>query len=204
MQLPPTFDLSQIDPDTGVVYMTSYWRANPQARNPEMPGQKLSMLAFLPVHGNARCPCGSGKRFRECCRPLPYWQVLCPNPGLTGYASVEPVTYTFKGVDGAALRKALLEDVRFKCTEDTPGRSFWTYWGDPALDDSRYGTYCFGDIELQRRHTLIVSGLSEVRADPLRELVEAHSTRPLGTPEIEREAPKVLAKPHRNSAARTP
>lgn len=197
-QLPLGIDLSQLDPDSGVLYLASYWRPDARARNPDMPGQKLSIAAFLPVRSSARCPCGSGKRFRDCCRPLPYWRLLCPNPGLNGYAPVAPVTYTFTGVDGAALHAALMEDPRLYCTENTRKRSFWTYWGDPALDDPLYGTFCFGDIELRRLHTLIVSGLSEARATLLHELVAAHSPHPLDAPQIERQAPYTLAKPGRS------
>jgi SEC-C motif len=203
-QSPLGLDLSQIDPDGGVLYIASYWRPDVWAPNLDMPGQKISIAAFLRVRGNARCPCGSGKRFRDCCRLLPYWRVLCPNPGLSGYAPVAPVTYTFTGVDGAALHAALIEDPRLYCAENTRKRSFWTYWGDPALDDPHYGTFCFGDIELRLQRTLIVTGLSETRATLLHGLVATHSLPPLAPPRIERQAPYTLAKPGKPQPGEVP
>ena len=46
--------------------------------------------------------------------------------------------------------------------EATPARSFWVYWGEPALQ-SRYGIICFGDFELRERRTLIVTAMSDRR-----------------------------------------
>src|SRR5271165_5806689 len=81
-------ELRHLDPDAGVLVSTTYWRPQFQAADPEHPGEKALVLSFLPTAAEDQCPCGSGKRFRSCCQPLPYWRILCPNPDLHGYRQV--------------------------------------------------------------------------------------------------------------------
>jgi hypothetical protein len=150
--------------------MSSHWRPDPDAPDPEMPGQKLQMASYIPARPSDLCRCGSGKAYRDCCRLQRYWYPICPNPGLDGYSLRSPQSATFENVDGQVLRMRLMEDVRLRCTEDTPDRGFWLYWGDPALDD-QYGTLCFGDIELKHNRTLLVTSLSDVRMRTLLDLL---------------------------------
>ena len=130
--------------------ISSHWCPDPNAPDPETPGQKLQMASYIPVRLSDPCLCGSSKAYRDCCRLRRYWYPICPNPGLNGYSLRSPQSATFENVDGQLLRMRLMEDVRLQCTEDTPDRGFWLYWGDPALDD-QYGTLCFGDNELPAR-----------------------------------------------------
>lgn len=113
-----------------------------------MPGLKPYIVAYLPVAPTADCLCGSGKPYRRCCKLRSYWHPVCPNPGLQGYSLLAPRFATFRAVDGATIHNRLMEDRRLYCVEDTPDRTFWLLWGEPALE-TKYGIICFGDIELQ-------------------------------------------------------
>jgi hypothetical protein len=64
----------------------------------------------------------------------------------------------------------LQDDERLYCTEDTPQRAFWTYWGNPAFDIPQ-GTLCFGDIELLESQTLLITAQSDARMEVLLESV---------------------------------
>ena len=150
--------------------MSAHWRPDPNARDLEMPGQKLQMASYIPVRLNDPCLCGSGKVYRDCCRLQRYWYPICPNPGLNGYSLLAPQSATFEGVASPALRERLMGDIRLQCTEDLPDRGFWICWGDPALDN-QYGTLCFGDIELKQDRTLLVTAMSDVRMRMLLDLL---------------------------------
>ena len=185
------YDLRHLDPSGGVVVYTTYWRPRPRDPNPEQPGEKLSMLSYLPTDAEEICPCGSGKSFGDCCQPLPYWQPVCPNPGMQGYSLVRLQAARFTPISAVAVYAFLQDDERLYCVEDTPHRAFWVYWGDPAFD-APYGTLCFGDIELQENHTLLVTALSDARMEVLLELL-----RPLelGTPQMQLDPSPRLDKP---------
>ena len=99
-----------------------------------------------------------------------YWYPICPNPGLEGYSFLAPQEAIFAPVDGRAIRMALMDEIRVHDVELTPRRSFWIYWGEPALE-SRYGIICFGDVELRGRQTLIVTAMSDLRMRVLRTLL---------------------------------
>jgi hypothetical protein len=97
--------------------------------------------------------------------------VICRNPGIeTAFSPYKSQTATFSKVDGAAVREKLSADERLICTEDTPKRGFWTYWGAPYLE-AEYGILCFWDIELKHNRTLIVTALSEIRMQTLLDVV---------------------------------
>lgn len=147
-----------------------HWRPDPNAPDPDMPGQKLAMASYIPVRPNAPCLCGSGKVYRDCCRLQLYWYPICPDPGLNGYSLMDLQSATFENVNSPALRERLMEDIRLQCTVDLPDTGFWIYWGDPALDD-QYGTLCFGDIELKQNRTLLVTAMSQVRMRTLLDLL---------------------------------
>lgn len=199
--LPLTYDLSQVDPDSGVLVVTTYWRPRPQDPDPERPGEKLTMLSYLPTTAEQDCPCGSGQRFAQCCQALSYWHPLCPNPAMEGYSCVAPQTATFALLSAQArreLRAYLNADERLYCVEDAPNRAFWIHWGDPTVEAPE-GMLCFGDIELRPNGALVVGALSERRMAALLDLL-----RPLdlGTPQLQRDPVSPVEKPPRKQAAR--
>lgn len=150
------------DVNGGFLCQWVYWRPNPSDPDPDMPGLKQKVTMYMPVEPEAACLCGSGKPYGACCRLRRYWYPICPNPDLQGYSFLAPQQAIFAGVDGRALAQALWDDVRLHDVEATSTRSFWVYWGEPALE-SRYGIICFGDFELRERRTLIVTALSNRR-----------------------------------------
>ncbi len=190
-------DLRSLDPSGGVLVVTTYWRPRAGDPNPEQPGEKLSILSYLPTDADELCPCGSGNSFGACCQLLPYWRPVCPNPGMEGYSLVHPQSACFTTIPADAIYAFLQDDERLYCVEDTPQRAFWTYWGDPAFDTPPFGTLCFGDLELQEDHTLFVSGLSDARMEVLLNLL---SPLDLGTPKIQRDAYPRLEKPGRKKS----
>ena len=186
-------DIRRLDPYGGVLVHTTCWRPRPGDPNPGLPGEKAFIMSYHPTDAQDLCPCGSGKRFGACCRPLPYWQPVCPNPGMQGYSLVHPQSARFTNIPADAVYASLQDDERLYCVEDTPQRAFWTYWGNPAFDIPQ-GTLCFGDIELLGSRTLLVSALSDARMEILLELV-----RPLklSTPKMHKDPVPRLEKPVR-------
>jgi len=164
-------DLRSLDPNAGVLVVTMYWRPRAGDPNPEFPGEKLSALSYLPINAQDQCPCGSGECFGNCCQLLPYWRPVCPNPGLQGYSLLHSQSARFTHLPGKAVAAFLHNDERLYCVEETPHRTHWIYWGDPALDALSYGTLCFGDLELQDHRTLLISALSDVRMKTLLDLL---------------------------------
>ena len=167
-----TIDLYKgpIDPNSGYLCMWMHWRPNLDAPDPQFPGQKLSMVTFIPAKSGDQCLCGSGKKFRECCRARVYWHPLCPNPDGKSFSLMAPQSVTFKIANHAIIRERLMNNVRLRCTADDADSAFWVYWGDPALDD-QHGTLCFGDIELKRNRTLYVTALSDILMQTLHSLL---------------------------------
>jgi SEC-C motif len=162
-----------------------------------MPGEKASVSIYLPIKPAELCPCGSGLRFRACCRRKRYWLAVCRDPGIHGgYSLVSPQTATFSPVDGDVLAPQLMDDVRLHCVENTRRRAFWINWGDPALDDA-YGTWCFGDIELKNARTLVVSAMSDRRMAILLALLHEQAGVSLGLPRFAHTPVQPVAKPKR-------
>src|SRR5690349_17979626 len=184
-------DIRRLDPKGGVVIQTTCWRPRRADPNPEQPGERVSILSYHPTNAEDLCPCGSGKRFGACCRPLPYWQPVCPNPDMKGYSLVRPQSARFTTITANAVYAFLREDERLYCVEDTPRRAFWTYWGNPAFDIPQ-GRLCFGDIELLERHTLLLTALSNARMEILLDLVRPLN---LGTPQMQRDSLPRVEKP---------
>ena len=110
---------------------------------------------------------------------------------MQGYSLMHSQSARFKNIPADAVYDFLQDDERLYCVEDTPRRVFWVYWGDPALDVP-YGTLCFGDLELQDNHSLLLTALSDARMEVLLELV-----RPLklGTPKMHKDPAPRLEKP---------
>jgi hypothetical protein len=194
----PALNSMPDDPDTGMLCMVVYWRPRPTDPDPEMPGEKQSTLSFIPTADNNLCLCGSGKRFRLCCKVKPYWQVICPNPELQGYDLLAPQGATFTQVNGDDLGPKFMDDERLYCVENTLERAFWTYWGDPSYL-SPMGTYCFGDFELLNAETLIVTALSKRRMEILLALLHELAGDSLGIPQMEYDKVTQVKKPRGQS-----
>ena len=96
---------------------------------------------------------------------------------------MRPQTARFTDIPADAVYAFLYDDERLYDVEDTPQRAFWIYWGDPALD-AIYGTVCFGDFELQEKHTLLITALSDTRMEVLLDLVRPLN---LSTPQMKLE-----------------
>ncbi len=194
----PADNIVYLDPDDGVLVRTTCWRPQAGAPNPVKPGEKVVIMSYHLTAAEDVCPCGSGKPFGACCRPLPYWRPVCLNPGMQGYHLVNPQTAHFTNISGDAVYPFLKNDERLYCTEDTPQRTFWTYWGSPPLKIAQ-GTPCFGDFELLEGRTLVITALSDPRMEVLLELVRPLS---LGTPHIEQHSSPRVPKPPRKAPAR--
>jgi hypothetical protein len=182
------------NPNSGMLCYSVYWRPRPTDPDPEMPGEKASIISFLPVADNAICPCSSGKLFHVCCQIKPYWQVICPNPALQGYDLLAPQSMTFTNVNGDNLGPKLMDDERLYCIENTRKRAFWSYWGDPALLAPE-GTLCFGDFELLNAQKLIVTALSSRRTEILLSLLRELVGDSLGKVQIEYDKVQPVKKP---------
>ena len=176
-------DPSKLDQNGGFLCLSSHWRPNPDAPDPDMPGQKLSMTSYIPIRADDICLCGSGRIYGACCRQERYWRPLCLNPDGKSYSLLAPQSATFHRVDGTTLRGHLMGDKRLYCVDDSMKSSFWIYWGDPALED-QYGILCFGDIELKRNRTLLVTAMSDLRMQTLLEVLKLLADDELGEPYI--------------------
>jgi len=177
-------NLLGLDPHGGVLAYTFYWRPQPSVPNPNWPGEKVIISTYLPTDAKDLCRCGSGKTFGACCQPLPYWQLVCRNSGIQQEHSLFiPQLATFTNISPDEVRDFLQDDVRVFCTEDTKQGTFWIYWGTPALE-TPHGILCFGDFELKKNRTLVITALSDIR---MKTLLDVISPLNLGTPQIQRE-----------------
>lgn len=189
-----------IDPDRGFLCLSTHWRRNPEAPDPEMPGQKVMMSAYIPASPTQLCLCGSGKPYRACCQRERLWRPICPNSGMQGYSLVAPQAATFHQVDGPAIRERLIADLHLRCVDRSPESSFWLLWGDPPVED-QYGILCFGDIELKQNHTLVVSAMSDPRMRVLLDQLGEIAGDCLGEPLLSRDVAPTIDKPARQTKA---
>lgn len=199
MKMFDKYDLRQFDPNGGVLVLTTYWRPRAKDSDPDHPGEKLSAPSYLPTEAEENCPCGSGQPFATCCQPLPYWRPVCPNPNIQGYSLMHPQVARFPSVATQIVHAFLQNDERLYCIEGLPKRAFWLYWGNPAYDTPPYGTICFGDLELQGSHTLLVSALSDRRMETLLNLLRLLE---LGTPHMQFDSLPEPPKPTRKAPGR--
>jgi hypothetical protein len=182
-----------IDPNQGFLCMSSHWRPDPGAEDPEMPGHKLSMSSYIPAFSYEACLCGSGQQFGDCCRPKRQWHPICPNPGMEGYSLTKSQSATFRNIDGAAVRERLVADPRLRGTEADPARAFWVFHGDPVIED-RYGILCLGDLELKDSRILVVSAMSDLRMQALLAVLQEIAGEFLGHPHIRQDPTYVMDK----------
>ena len=182
-----------IDEDKGFLCMSMYWRPNPKASNPEMPGEKLSMISYVPLLPKDDCLCGSGKAYCDCCQLQNYWHPVCPNPRMQGYSLVRPQSATFQDVDGQTIRKRLMDSASLQCVENSFESSFWLFWGSPPMQN-QYGILCFGDLELKENKTFLVSAMSDLRMQVLLDLLFDIAKDCLGTPQIRHDATPIIDK----------
>jgi hypothetical protein len=192
-RLPPEL-AGFVDPDGGFLCMTTHWRPNPNDADPDMPGQKMKMTSFIPAWPTEDCLCSSGKSYRACCQRRRVWHPICPNPDMQGYRLMVPQMATFNNVDGLALRERLMADVRLRCVDESETSSFWLFWGDPPVED-QYGILCFGDIELKRNRTLLVSAMSDLRMRLLLDVVQETAGDYLSEPQVRISDMPVIEKP---------
>jgi hypothetical protein len=183
---------AQIDVTGGFLCAWVYWRPDPNAPDPDMPGLKQHVTTFIRAQPSQDCLCGSGKPYSACCRLNRYWHPICPNPNMEGYSLLNWHSATFTSIDQPVLRQRLLKEVRLQDVEDTPDRGFWTYWGEPALE-TEFGIICFGDLEL-KRDSLLVTAMSELRLRVLLNMLSEIAHDCLGKPRIQREPVKMLDK----------
>ncbi len=184
-----------IHPNAGFLCFYTVWRPQAGAADPDAPGEKQQTMSYILRAPDQACLCGSGKPFGACCQPKRLWHPLCPNPGIpgeAGYSLLKPQSATFTNVAGAAVRAALMDDIRLRCTEDTPERAFWIYEGDVAIETPQ-GLMCFGDIELQHNHTLFITALSDLRMGILLELVR-EDCGDLGRPKMKYDPLRLIDK----------
>jgi hypothetical protein len=194
-------DLSKVDPNGGFLCFSTHWRPDPKVADPDRPGQKLAMASYIPARPNDNCLCGSDKTYSHCCQPKRYWHPVCPNPDMEGYSLLAPQAATFRHVNGTALRKQLMEDTRLCCVDESRKSSFWILWGDPAWED-QYGILCFGDLELKRNRTLLVTAMSDIRMQTLLNLLKELTGERLGVPEIAYDPVQVIDKRSRRLSLR--
>ena len=186
----------KVDPNGGFLCFSTHWRPDPEADDPDMPGQKMQMSSYISRLPEELCLCGSGKRYGDCCQLERMWRPICPNPGdpdLT-YSLLQPQTARLEEVDGEAIRWRLAADPRLYCTFDEPQSSFWILFGHPALED-RYGVLCFGDIELKQGRTLIVTAMSDLRMQALMAVLQKAIGDWIGEPQITYSDVPLIGKP---------
>ncbi len=189
--------LKTSDPYGGFLLWGSFWKPDPQAPDPEMPGLKQQAIIYVSVKPEETCLCGSGQPYGVCCRPKPDWQPVCHNPGAESYSPVVPQEALFERVDGPLLRERLMDDPHLACVDDAPGRGFWIYWGEVALE-TELGIICFGDIELQADGSLLVTAMSDLRMKTMLDLLQEIAADCLpDEPEITKNPPPMLRKPPR-------
>ena len=194
-ETPVAMDLGSLDPNGGALAYTIYWRPRAEDADPEMPGEKLAMVSYLPTKAGDLCPCGSGRRFGVCCQLQPYWELVCRDPDVQGYSLMLPQEVTFANVPTDAVYTFLQNDERLSCVEDAFPQAFWNYWGDPAFE-TPYGMLCFGDFELQEDRTLLVTAISDKRMQVLLDLLQPLN---LGVPPIQRDPARRIDKPMRKA-----
>ena len=187
LKYPTSFPM-QIDMNEGLLCFYVFWRPEPGAANPYMPGQKHQSFNFVPLRRVDPCRCGSDRPFGDCCRLKPYLQSICPNPGCSGFSPIQQFSATFDGVDATAIRKVLGDKSRWKLVQDSPGQTAWIYWGEPICE-SKEGIYCFGDLALRSPRTLVATTLSETRSIALNDALHRDLTK-FGLPE-----PTIFSKP---------
>src|SRR5260221_13339316 len=88
-------DIVYLDPNGGVLVYSTCWRPRPGDPNPEQPGERVAITSYHPTDAEEFCPCGSGKRFGTCCRPLSYWWPVCPNLVMEGDGLLHPQSTRF-------------------------------------------------------------------------------------------------------------
>ena len=186
-------DPSKLDQNAGFLCLSSHWRPNPNDPDPDMPGQKLTMTSYIPMRADDICLCGSGRMYNVCCRQERYWRPVCLNPDGKGYSLLAPQSATFHRVNGTTLRGYLMKDKHLYCVDAGTKSSFWIYWGDPALQD-QYGILCFGDIELKRNRTLLVTAMSDLRMQTLLKLLKEITGDELSEPYIAHDRMQMIDK----------
>ncbi|NUM47569.1 MAG: hypothetical protein HUU38_22940 [Anaerolineales bacterium] len=155
---------SRVNVNGGYICLWSHWKAAPlteEGTEPETPGTKAELQTYMPQDSDESCMCGSEKPYEECCKKEQYWWPLCPDPELEGYSLVAPQSVTFRQIDGAALRKRLMEDDRLVFTDNSENQETWSYWGETLIETPGHGIVEYGELALKHNHTLLVTVASD-------------------------------------------
>ncbi len=191
-EIPSNLYQGPVDPNAGFLCLSVYWQPNPEAPDPQKPGNKLSVSLFLPVDPDDICLCESGKIYRACCRQQHYWHPICIDPDDEHFSLYSPRMATFRGIDPALIREKLRSDPRLHHTIEAADNDFWIYWGDPPIE-SQYGILCFGDLET-KGDKLVMTALSEARFHVLLSLLHGHFGESLPKPRVKTDPVMVLDK----------
>ena len=66
-----------------------------------MPGQKLSMLTYIPLQPHDTCLCGSSQAYSTCCQPKRDWYPVCPNLDMESYRRLPKISFLSQSSLGA-------------------------------------------------------------------------------------------------------
>ena len=183
----------QIDPDKGVISMIVYWRPTANAEDFDA-GEKVHMSVFLPREASDLCPCGSTKRFEDCCSRKPRWSILVPNQGLNGYDIMRTTSVTYMISDEALVVERLQADSRFKLVDrESP---HWLFLDSPP-QISKHGIVNFGDVDIKEAGCLRLETMSARRMQYLREAIEDMCGSALSIPYCEEGKLVTASKPRR-------
>ncbi len=184
----------QIDPHTGVMSMTMYWRPKANAEGFDS-GEKVHVSIFLPRKAGDLCPCGSTKRFKDCCSRKPKWDVLVPNPGLDGYDLMRPISMTYVISDRDLVVERLQADPRFRLVDHE--EPHWLFLDVPP-QIHKYGIVSFGDVDIKEAQCLRLETMSGTRMEYLRRTIESICGNAVSLPYYEEGELVVVRKPRRS------
>lgn len=183
-----------INPQAGFMSLEIYWRPKHGDRNPNRPGEKVSISIFRPCEPEASCHCGSGRTFQSCCQNRKKWPLVTPDPGGMSFSQSQAHSSVYPIREIAKLRKVLMADQRLQCVVAGPGKDgFWLFVDDPPIETT-YGRLNFADLEIKDSR-LLVTAMSAKRHEIVQKLLAEIAENFLGTAAVKIHPPHVFAKP---------
>jgi len=183
-----------INPQTGFMSVEVYWRSKQDDRNPNRPGEKISISMFRLCEPEASCYCGSGRAFQGCCRNREKWPVVSPDPGGMSFSQLQAHSSVYPIREVAKLRQAFMTDPRLQCIIDGPGEGgFWLFVDNPPIEIT-YGRLNFADLEIKDGR-LLVTAMSARRHEVVQKLLAEMAANFLGTASVKIDPPHFLDKP---------
>jgi hypothetical protein len=171
-----------------------YWRPKQNDRNPNHPGEKVSISMFRPCEPEASCYCGSGRAFQDCCRTQDKWPVVTPDPGGMSFSQSQAHSSVYPIREVAKLRQAFMADPRLQCIVDGPvAEGFWLFVDDPPIETT-YGRLNFADLEIKGSR-LLVTAMSAKRHEIVQKFLAELAASFLGTAFVKNDPPRFLDKP---------